>query len=97
LDESGIYEFEVRKALKPKGFGPDINSKVELTTYQFKSLTFKQIKGVLIVFSIAILIAVFVLLLEFYKKSYLYTVRNISYRGVKAIKQFLRLCFESIL
>jgi len=79
-----------------KGFGSVINSKVETSTYQFGSLTFEQIKGVFIIYSIAISIAVSVLLTELIK-FYGNTFHEMICKIVKTVETFPKLCFKYIM
>jgi hypothetical protein len=40
----------VKKSLKPKGYGPDINTKVDTNVYEFGPITLTQMKGVFLLF-----------------------------------------------
>jgi len=77
LQESGIYEHEVRKSLKPKGYGPDFNTKVDVNNSVFRPLTMSQIRGAFIVLSVGLTIAFLVLLMELFTNNYSDTVRDL--------------------
>ncbi len=70
--ESGIYEHEVRKSLLTKGFGREINSRVDTDVYEHKALTFSQMKGIFLSIIICLCVCIFVLILELLTVSYLY-------------------------
>ncbi|CAG2167240.1 unnamed protein product, partial [Oppiella nova] len=66
LQSSGVYEYEVRKALKPKGFGPDIHEKPKSDSdLRFISLT--DLKGTFIILAIGLTSAIFSLFTELIK------------------------------
>jgi len=66
----------VRKSLKPKGFGPDINTEVDKTAYEFGPITISQTKGVFLFFSIGIAISLLVILIELFQYHYFDIVRT---------------------
>ena len=63
LHESGIYEHEVKKTLKPKGFGPDMTD-VPNNQLEFEAINLIQLKGVFIFLFIGLAIAFIVLQIE---------------------------------
>jgi len=65
LDESGIYEYEISKSLKPKGFGPDYNSKVDIDAYQFAAINMSKMGGLFILYMFVKCICIIVIVLEY--------------------------------
>ncbi len=70
--ESGIYEYEVRKSLLRKGFGREINTRVDTNVYEFKALTFSQMRGIFLSMFISLGVCIIVLVLELLTVTYLY-------------------------
>jgi hypothetical protein len=64
----------VRQSFKPKGFGPDINTKVDVNAYEFEALSLTQMKGVFLVLIIGQTLAFVVLLMELFTDKYLDTI-----------------------
>jgi hypothetical protein len=72
LVESGIYEHEVRKSLLPKGFGREINTKIDTNVYENKALTFSQMRGIFLSILVCLCVSIVVLFLELLTVTYLY-------------------------
>ena len=66
----------MRQSLKPKGFGPDINTKVDVNAYEFQALSLTQMKGVFLILIIGQALALVVYLMELFTDKYLDTIRN---------------------
>ncbi len=70
--ESGIYEHEVRKTLLSKGFGREINTKVDTNVYEFKALTFSQMRGIFL--SIIICLCPYIGIIDLFVFFYLISI-----------------------
>jgi len=77
IQESGIYEHEIRKSLNPKGYGPDIDAKIHVNSQEFKPLSISQLKGAFIVQLVGLAIAFLVLLMEKFSHKYSDTFREL--------------------
>ena len=95
-DESGIYEHEVRKSLKTKGFGPDINTKVDVNVYEFQALSLKQMKGVFMILIVGHILAFVVFVMEVFIHKYMdiicYYITDISANS-RIISYFLEIYY----
>ena len=60
----------MKKAFNPTGVGPDIYEKIIRDSYEFEDIPIEQIKGILLLYLIFNLLAIFQFILEIcYKKS----------------------------
>ena len=63
LQESGIYQFETRKSVTPKGFGPEVDTKIP-EEFRLEPIVFRVIKGILTFLAIGLGSASVVLIIE---------------------------------
>ena len=73
LQESGIYQYETRQSVTPKGFGPEIDAEIP-EEFELKPIVFYEIKGVLVLLliglgSASVLIIIEIIVVMIRKKS----------------------------
>ena len=70
--ESGIYEHEFKKTLKPKGYEPDYDSEVDINAYEYGAIGLDKSKGIFILYVLCklfcIVIFIFEIILLFLKR-----------------------------
>ncbi len=63
LQESGIYQYETRMSVTPKGYGPDIDAKIP-EEFRLEPIVFREIKGIFAFLVIGLGFASVVLIIE---------------------------------
>ena len=63
LQESGIYQFETRRSITPKGFGPEVDTKIP-EEFRLEPIIFREIKGIFAFLVIGLGSASVVLIIE---------------------------------
>ena len=63
LQESGIYQYEARKSINPKGFGPEVDERI-LEEFRLEPIVFREIKGIFAFFVIGLGFASVVIIIE---------------------------------
>ena len=63
LQECGIYQYETRKSLTPKGYGPEVDAKIP-EEFRLEPIVFREIKGIFAFLVIGLGFASVVIIIE---------------------------------
>ena len=63
LQESGIYQYETRRSITPKGFGPKVDEKIP-EEFRLEPIVFREIKGIFAFLVIGLGFASVVIIIE---------------------------------
>ena len=63
LQESGLHQYETRKSVTPKGYGPEVDAKIP-DEFRLEPIVFREIKGIFAFLVIGLGFASVVLIIE---------------------------------